>query len=126
MWTYNNTNELYHYGVLGMKWGRRRTKAQLAKARKSREKSSIKDMPDDELRRKINRLQMEQQYKKLSGTDVSRGKQFVKNAVSATTTIAALTTAGVTIYKNADKIKSLMKAAKLSQPQWGSGPLVKY
>lgn len=35
MWQYNYTNELKHYGILGMKWGVRRTKEQLGYRSKS-------------------------------------------------------------------------------------------
>lgn len=79
-------NELYHHGILGMRWGIRRTKSQLGyktgnskkgqaddsdvetktassgKSGGSKQSKSISNMTDDELRDHINRMQMERQY----------------------------------------------------------------
>lgn len=118
-------NELIHYGILGMKWGVRRTEAQLARARGKKSKSSsedvsedykkahssksVKSMSDAELRTRLNRLQMEQQYSKLNPDKVSRGKGVANKILKAGTTIAAATTTAITIYNNADKIRKIMK-----------------
>lgn len=81
-----------HAGVKGMRWGVRRSQAQLdraagrktaktekkeAKAKKaaattSTKKSKTSDLTDAELRQKLNRLQMEKQYAEL--TKAPRGK----------------------------------------------------
>lgn len=118
-------NELIHYGILGMKWGVRRTEAQLARARDKKSKSSsedvsedykkahssksVKSMSDAELRTRLNRLHMEQQYSKLNPDKVSRGKEVANKILKAGTTIAAATTTAITIYNNADKIRKIMK-----------------
>ena len=92
--------ELYHYGVKGMKWGVRRTAAQLGhkvsdvykkyrdakKAKKELKKKasrSVKDMTDAELREKINRLtlernvlDLERQVSSLSPKKISVGKKI--------------------------------------------------
>ena len=43
MWQYNYTDELYHYGVLGMKWGRRKSQRQQTKAANYSSKQRSRD-----------------------------------------------------------------------------------
>lgn len=162
-----SNNYLAHYGILGMKWGVRRTpagrtmftkKRQLtvdkrdlkrlnngrhlsvgltkkrqaaydkrdktilkkrieaneqkvankAAKKATKKKPSVKEMSDDELRKVVNRLQMERQYSQLSESSVSKGKEYAQKIVKAGTTVAAVTTTALTLYNNAEKIKKII------------------
>jgi hypothetical protein len=111
------SNTLVHYGILGMKWGIRRTPAQLSRDRgtpkkSSGEKKNVKEMSDDELRRTVNRLQLERQYSQLSSSNVSKGREYVQKIIKAGTTVAAVTTTALTLHNNAGKIKAILKKIK--------------
>lgn len=160
---------LTHYGILGMKWGIRRTPAQLGRTmittkrqltadkvqlerlnsgrhlsvgltkkrqaaydkrdktilkkrieaneqkitnlaakKATKKKPSVKEMSDEELKKVVNRLQMERQYSQLSESSVSKGKEYAQKIVKAGTTVAAVTTTALTLYNNAEKIKKII------------------
>lgn len=121
-----NSKELKHYGVVGMKWGIRRdrlNRAAGAKAsstgRKARGEESARTkvkrssgakpkntfsnkpdnrrMSDAELRNKLNRLNMEKQYKELTATPKS--KSFVKEllAEQGKSAVRQITTRAVSV-----------------------------
>lgn len=86
---------LEHYGVKGMKWGVRRTDAQLARSAKkdpntpegavrAKRKSAVSNrrtISDKDLDALVDRLKKEKQLKDLVDGDVSPGKKFAKNVV---------------------------------------------
>lgn len=128
-------SELAHYGVLGMKWGVRRTPEQLARARgktsgssqSSRSKSSetkkkssgseakkkLSEMSDDELNKTVKRLQLEQQYRNLNPEKVSLGKRFV-NTTLKNVVVPAATEAGKQVLKD-EITKALQEALNKSR-----------
>lgn len=89
---------LQHHGILGMKWGVRRTPEQLARAKGKKvenesdegagsqtTKRRLKDMSDSELRDRISRLELEKRYRELSKAEnqatSSKGKEFVMDVL---------------------------------------------
>lgn len=97
-----DNNQMYHWGIKGMKWGVRRfqnkdgTRTALGKKRerandkaesdgkKEPAKSGpkkVSDMSNDELQTAIKRLQLEQQYRQLKPERVSIGKQFMEKSI---------------------------------------------
>ena len=97
-------NELYHYGVKGMKWGIRRTPAQLghkknnktrgwskdAKRANAIKKKSVKQMSNQELRELNKRMQLEREYNQLNPSSIQRGLKVAGTVVGAMGTAAAL------------------------------------
>lgn len=112
----NNVNEemkeeLVHYGVLGMKWGKRKGNAASAqrkadrKADREKRKSMKKDvkkrrlLSDADLNKKLERLKKEKQLREITSEEISPGKRFVKNILSSSgTKVATALVTGAALY----------------------------
>lgn len=107
-----DNNYLAHYGILGMKWGVRRSKAQLARAKgesyhedykRVHDKKSVKYMSDKELADRNKRLQAERQYNQMT-KKTSVGEKAVKTFIATAGTIVAAEAAYKTYKRVGDGI----------------------
>lgn len=105
MWEYNDIDELYHHGILGMRWGHRKQRYRESKdyrRSKAIQKKSVKAMSNKELDIVNNRLTKEKNYR------TNKVDKYLKTAVVIGTV--------ATVLGNMDKIydntSSLVKHGK--------------
>lgn len=99
MWQYQHTDELYHHGIPGMKWFRRRfqnkdgsltpagrerynksSKSVIKSFSNKRKRKKVRDYTNDELKAMTNRLNLESSYIEAvkRRKQLSNGEKFIK------------------------------------------------
>lgn len=101
-------NFLEHYGKKGMRWGVRKSGGSSKTAKKkSSTKPDPKKLSDDDLRKAVNRMQLEKQYTSLvNGSSSKKGSAFAKE-IGKNVVKTAITTVAT------QQVASALKKAKL-------------
>ena len=117
-----HNGELYHWGVLGMKWGRRKakydydqpdTRSDDQKRYDSLKTKRLSEMSNAELRAYMDRLNLERNYQAANPDQKERARRFVKTVVSdAKTAYDAYTTVNNIVKLFDDKDGLIQKVAK--------------
>lgn len=107
-----NNNELYHYGILGMRWGHRKSKIEKISERSKKrgwsddateaakiKTKKISQMSNNELMKLNNRKQLERNYKQLNPNALKKGLAVAGATVAAIGTISALSKSGRQIIR---------------------------
>ena len=123
------TNELYHYGIKGMRWGVRRFQnkdggltsagrkrysrdaddlSEDAKAASALRKKRVDQMSNAELKKLNERMQLERNYKQLNPSSVKKGLAIAGTVIGAMGTIASLYDNGGKLIKIGTKVAGIL------------------
>ena len=128
MWKYNNTDELYHHGILGMKWGirrfqnrngsltsrgkKRRMSQDAIEAKKLRKKK-LYEMSNDEIKTLNKRRQLETDYKRLNKGAIATGLAIAGGTAAALGTYGAIRNNGGTLIKDGKTVVNAVRNFKI-------------
>lgn len=102
----NIMDDLTHYGVVGMKWGKRKKRPK----KPSKAETMAKDLQDAkkmsyrELQDKVNKLRLEHEYVRLNSIEYNDTRTKIDNIVSTMGKTSTATEKTLTIYKNLNAI----------------------
>lgn len=91
---------LEHYGVKGMKWGvRKRSSGRSGGSGKTQFKKPANKLSNEEINRRIKRLETEKRYNSLNAKEKSKGREFAEGVLqsSARTVAKSVATAAATV-----------------------------
>lgn len=113
MWQYRNSDEIYHYGILGQKWGHRRYQyhngtltpagkkhqremgwSRDAKYASKLKKKKVYQMSNEELKKYNERRNLESNYKRLNPSKAAKITKATLATIGTAATIASLADMG--------------------------------
>lgn len=113
-----NNQELKHYGVLGMKWGRRKaqynTSADHDRANEL-EKKHMSEMTNQELKEFTTRRELEDRYKKQHPDTFKKVIGAIATTAAALGTVALLYENGRKVVKGGSEVYKGYKNSKVSE-----------
>ena len=101
----HSDDELIHFGVKGMKWGRRKSKQTSGSKKKKSSKKNPRRMSNKELAARIKRLDLEKRY--MDAYNRSQTNKLMSEIFNVPTKAALFTGAVATTMANIDKIVKL-------------------
>ena len=114
-----------HYGILGMKWGKRKARTSDPPSKVKRrfgrdstdekpKQKSISDMSDTELQSLVNRIQLEKRYAQLTAKEASPGEKFVKSVLTDASKQTATKYVAKFMTQGAEALQEAMKKRLIS------------
>ncbi len=113
-----NNNELYHYGVPGMRWGVRKSQKRMSSdaSEASRlKKKKASEMSNDEIQKLNRRIELEKQHKKLNPGAIAKGILVAGAIVTALGAINKAYRVGQESTKIGKEVTAKYKNAKIKQ-----------